>query len=114
MKSKINKGAKCRAGSAAGCRRWNELENVELSCGYAVMTGRKRVDDSGQLCGVYLKPDGSGETYAPYDCVITDYVKAVELWCEVSRKIESDTVFPPPEFPRIVHVSVSASVVGVA
>lgn len=124
MKSKTESGAKRRAvvsASAVGRREvasvGREIERCELSSGYAVMVGRKCIDSSGEIVGEYLRADGKGTAYAPLDCVITDYTDALEKCAAAMRKSTNEELlneFPPPEYPRVVFVRLSASVMGVA
>jgi len=124
MKSRIESGAERRAvaGASADSRRGvasvgREIERCELSSGYAVIVGRKAIDSSGEIVSEYLKADGSGTAFYPYEYVITDYADACEKCAAVMRESASEEEmhdYPPPEFPRVVFVRLFASVMGVA
>lgn len=123
MKSKIESGAKRRAvvsASAVGRREvasvGREIEREEVASGYAVMLG-VRYESSGERYSVYLSGDGKGEVSYPSESVITDYADACAKCAAVIREDKSAADkydFPAPEFPRVVYVRLSASVVGVA
>lgn len=113
MKSKSSKGATCRADVADGVRLGREIENVETSHGYAVLLGREFDNCTGKESGVYADPEDGGECMAPFSKCLMDYERAVDLCARLLLERGETTDYPPPEFPRVVFVSVCSSVVDV-
>ena len=118
MKSRIESGAKRRAvagGASAGGRRGcasvgREIERCECGWGYAVMVGREDGENA------YLSENARGITRNPLTALLVDYKRACAECVAIMREDGNaeGMDFPPPEFPRVVFVRLSASVMGVA